>query len=188
LIGEKPEAAIDATGFETRHVSRYYVFRTGQKRHARLSFPKLTIVCHTDTHLWAGAVAGPGPCQDSPQFPEAVQQAAGLAPWDRLLADAGYDGEHNHRMARETLGIRSTVIAINKRNTGRRWPRTKYRRQMKRRFHRNVYAHRAQAESAFSRHKRRLGSALRARLESTQCQECLFRVLVHNLMILKRVA
>jgi ribosomal protein L22 len=152
--------------------------RTGQKRHARLAWPKLTIVCHTRSHLWAAAVAVPGPCQDSPQFPEAVTQAASVVAWDRLLADAGYDAEHNHRLAREDLRIRSTVIALNPRNTGRRWPRTRYRRQMKRRFHRRVYRHRAQVESSISRHKRRLGAALRARGDHSQPQESLLRVLV----------
>ena len=77
-----------------------------------------------------------------------------------------------------------TAIPINPRNTGRRWPKTRYRRQMKRRFPRRHYRHRAQAESGFSRHKRRLGSALTARSEPTQERELRIRVLTHNLMII----
>ena len=106
----------------------------------------------------------------------------------RLLADAGYDSEKNHVLCRKELGIRSTVIPLNPRNTGRRWPKTRYRRQMKRRFHKRVYGNRWQVESVISRYKRRLDSALRARNYAAQKRECLLRVLTHDLMILKRAA
>ena len=49
---------------------------------------------------------------------------------DTVLADAGYDAEHNHRLCREDLGVRRTVIRLNRRNTGRRWPKAPYRRAM----------------------------------------------------------
>ncbi len=111
-------------------------------------------------------------------------QAARHIHFDRLLADAGYDAEHNHVLCREALGIRSTVIPARKRRT-RAWPAAKYRRQMKRRFFRRLYGQRWQVESAISRHKRRLGSALRARRWPSQEAECLLRVLTHNLMILR---
>jgi transposase len=88
--------------------------------------------------------------------------------------------------------VRTTVIPINRRGRGRKWPRTAYRRQMVRRFrkkpegsrHRRVYGQRWQAESAFSRHKRRLGSALGGRSDESRERECRFRVLTHNLMLL----
>lgn len=115
-----------------------------------------------------------------------MNQARSLMPFDRLLADAGYDAEHNHRLCRERLGIRSTVIPINRRR-GRKWPKSKYRRQMKRRFFKRVYGQRWQVESAISRNKRRLGAELRARRWPSQKEECLYRVLSHNLMILLRV-
>jgi len=59
---------------------------------------------------------------------------------------------------------------------------------MKVRFFKRVYGQRWQVESAFSRNKRLLGSALRARSWKSQQWECLLRVLTHNLMILKCVA
>lgn len=187
LIEPKAEASIDATGMEARHVSRHYVLRAGYKRFLRYRWPKLTLVCDNDTHLFAAAVVTDGPSQDSPQFPQAMIQACRHLTIDRLLGDAGYDGEHNHRLARETLSIRSTVIALNKRNS-RKWPRTKYRRQMKRRFHCRIFGNRWQVESAISRNKRRLGSALRARTPPSQEQECFLRVITHNLMILSNAA
>jgi hypothetical protein len=187
LIDKKPILAIDATGLESRHVSAYYVDRKGYRRFKRKRWPKLTAVSHTTTHLIAGVVVGQGPSQDSPQFPYAIRQAATHLHPDQVLGDKGYDGEHNHRLCREELGIRSTIIPINKRNRGRKWPTTKYRRQMRRRFFKRQYGQRWQAESVFSRLKRRLGSALTARSASTQKREILLRVLTHDLMILRRI-
>jgi len=185
LVGDQPEVALDSTGLETRHVSAYYVNRRGDLRFKQKHWPKLTAVCHTATHLLAGAVPGRGPSTDSFQCPPAVRQAAEHLEIDRLLADMGYDAEHVHELCRDELGIRSTVIPINVRNTGRRWPKAKYRRQMRRRFHKRKYGQRWQIESAFSRHKRRLGSALTARSDAAQNSEILLRVLVHNLLILR---
>jgi hypothetical protein len=138
--------------------------------------------------LFAGAVVSDGPSQDSPQFPEAVRQACRHLRIDRLLGDAGYDGEHNHRLAREELSIRRTVIKLNRRRNGRKWPKTRYRRQMKRRFHTRIYGHRWHVESAISQTKRRLGSALRSTSDSSRDSECLLRVLTHDLMILRSAA
>jgi hypothetical protein len=187
LISKRPEGIVDATGLETRHASRYYVWRKGQKRHVRVRWPKLTLVCDRRSHLLPGAYVSMGPSQDSPQFTPAMKEAAALVSFDRVLADAGYDAEHNHVLCRKSLGIRSTVIPARKRNT-RKWPKAKYRRQMKKRFHKRVYGQRWQVESAISRNKRLLGSALRNRTWFHQKLECLCRVLTHNLMILRFVA
>jgi len=185
LIGEAPTAAIDGTGLESRHTSRYFFQRAGRTHTSRL-WTKLTVACDTESHFLAGAAVTAGPSHDSPQFTPVMTQAALVVTWDRVLADA------HHRYAREDLGVRSTVIPLNRRNRGRKWPRTAYRRQMVRRFrrkpkgsrHRRVYGQRWQAESAFSRHKRRLGSALGGRSDESRKRECHLRVLTHNLMLL----
>jgi Transposase DDE domain len=186
LIEERPEAAIDATGLESRHTSRYYFARSGKKQSARL-WTKLTVVCHTTSHFFTSATVSTGPSNDGPQFAPAMKRSAVFVSWDRVLADAAFDSEANHRLCRDKLGVRSTVIPINRRNQGRKWPKTKYRRQMKRRFHRRKYGQRWQAESAFSRHKRLLGSALRGRSEPSRERECYLRALTHNLMLLAAV-
>jgi hypothetical protein len=186
LIDERPEGAVDATGFEIRHVSRYYAGRRGEKTFSQRFWPKLTVVCHTRTHLWAGTVIGRGPSNDSPFFPEVMRQAASVLHWDRVLADSAYDAEPHHRLCREELGIRSTVIPLNpRRGIGAFQVRGRYRQQMKRRFPRRIYGHRWQVESSISQNKRVLGSALRSRSDEAQNREGQLRVLTHNLMILR---
>jgi hypothetical protein len=104
--------------------------------------------------------------------------------WDRVLGDAAFDAEHHHRLCREDGRIRSMVILLDRRGHGRKWPKAKYRRQMRRRCPRRVYGQRWQAESAFSRHKRLLGSALRSRSDAARERECFLRVLTPNVVLL----
>jgi transposase len=183
LIGPKPEAAVDATGLESRHTSAYFFARAGRKQSAR-TWTKLTVACDTASHFFTAATVSLGPSNDSPQFRPAMRQASLAVTWDRVLADAAFDSEENHRLCREELGVRSTVIPINRRGQGRKWPKARYRRQMKKRFPKRKYGQRWQAESAFSRHKRLLGSALRGRSDESRERECYLRVLTHNIMLL----
>ena len=176
---------MDATGFEARHISTYFVRRRGERPFWSLRYPKLTVLCHNSTHLIAGATVSLGPTNDSPEFPPVVRQAARRVSLRGVLADAAFDGEHNHRLCREDLGIPFTAIPINPRNTPGRPPRGRYRRRLFRRFPRRRYGQRWQVESIFSRHKRRLGSALTARSDAARSRELLLRVLTHNLMILR---
>lgn len=108
-----------------------------------------------------------------------------------MLADAAFDTETHHAYARDELGIRSSVIPINPRGHDGP-PGGRYRSQMPRRFapkpegsrSKRVFGQRWQAESAFSRHKRRLGSALGGRSDASRERECRLRVLTHNVMLL----
>jgi hypothetical protein len=174
---------VDGTGLDCRHASRHYARRRGRRFRMR-RFVLLEVACHAETHLLAAAEVRLGPTNESPLFTDVIDEAARHARWARVLADAAHDAEHNHRLCREDHGIRSTAIPVNRRGGGRRWPRTKYRRQMRRRFPRLKYRQRWQVESAFSRHKRLLGAALRSRSLPAWERECYLRVLTHNLMLL----
>jgi transposase len=116
-----------------------------------------------------------------------VTQAFALHDIHEVLGDKGYDAEHNHRLCREEFGIASTLIPVRKKSKlskNRKWPQTPYRREMKRVLRHSDYGQHWQVESAFSRHKRRLGAALRARSWRMQQWECTLRVLTHNIMLL----
>lgn len=187
LLKQPAQGAIDSTGLESRHTSRHYINRKGYRRFLRYRWPKITLVCHTDTYLFAGCIVSSGPSNDSPEFAPAVRQAHQCIRFRRMLADAAYDGEHNHCLCREELGITESVIALNKRR-GHKWPKSPYRRLMKERFPKKTYNQRWHVESAISQDKRILGSALRARLEQSRQRECLLRILTHDLMIIRRAA
>ena len=166
------------------------MYRAGRRGRQR-RWAKLTDVLDTASHLYLAARVTRGPGRDAGHLVPAARDATRNHPVDTLLADAGYDSEANHAVPRGRLGVRSTVIALNRRGS-RRKPKTEFRRQMVRRFRKKprgsrrkrVYGRRWQVESGFSRSKRLLGSAPRATTWVNQKKELLLRVIVHNLMIL----
>jgi len=176
--------ALDSTGLESRHVSRHYLTRCRGAPSRQRYWPKLAIACHTDTHLWLAFKVARGPGNECVLWTPLLRQACRHVSVDTALADAAFDSEANHALARKNLGVRLTIIPLNPRIWGRQWPKTTYRRQMRRRFLKVKYAQRSHVESTFSQHKRRLLSSLRARHTSTRRLEIAFRVLTHNILIL----
>ena len=183
-------AAIDGTGFESRHASSYYVKRranTGKywQRTTYQRFPKAGIVCDCHSHLILAVVPGRGPGPDITHFRPALDQALSRVQLAAVAADAGYDAEHAHRFAHDERGVRLLMPAKIGRQTTK--PATGYwRRQMQRRLHLTRYSQRWQVETVNSMLKRLLGSALRPRSYWSQCREILLRAITLNIMILRR--
>jgi len=184
-----PLAALDSTGLEARHVSRYFVLRKRSKQLQTLEettykrFPKLAMICDCRTHLILSMIPTRGPSVDVNQFRRPLDRAARHMPIRHLLADAGYDSEANHRYARETHHIQTTIPARAGRPTGKR-PKTLYRKLMATHFAKKTYGQRAQAETVFSMIKRNFSDCLSARSYWPQCRDIVLLVLTHNLAII----
>lgn len=176
-------AALDGTGFESHHVSRYFVQR--QKHTAsyqRGYFPKVGIICDTANHLIISGIPERGPKFDRTHYRAAIKEAREQKSIHTLLADAGYDGEANHVYAHATYGIH-TIIPPTIGWQSRSMPRTYYRRLMRTHWPRKKYGQRWQVETVMSMLKRNLGTALRARSYWSQCREIMLRLFTHNVMI-----
>ena len=185
-----PLAAIDGTGMESRHVSRYYVKRrsntgTGTQVTTYSRYPKVVLVTDCRTHLVLAAAPGRGPASDLVLFKSALKEAMGRARIGTLLADADFDGEWVHEYVR-SYGIR-TLIPPERGRPSEKPPAGRWRRRMKERFDRRRYGQRWQTETVNSMIKRRLGSALRARSYWSQCREIILRVITHNVMIVAKI-
>lgn len=182
-------AAIDGTGFESRHISTYFVRRRdrdckkGYQTTTYTRFPSANLLCDCSSHLVLGVVTGRGPGPDDPYFQPTLKQAARRANVGTLLADAGYDSEAAHVYAREACGARTIIPATRGRPTKKRL-RGYWRNRMKTRFNNITYGQRWQVETVNSMIKRTMGSALRARSYWAQAREINLRVLTHNIMIL----
>lgn len=184
-----PLAAVDGTGMESRHVSRYYVkrrSRTGSDTQETTysKYPKVVLVTDCQTHLVLAAVPGRGPGSDLQQFLTAIKDAAGRARIGTLLGDADYDAEWVHEHVRTAYGIR-TIIPPQRGRPSEKPPVGRWRRWMRQQWDnlKAKYGQRWQTETVNSMIKRRLDSALRARTYWSQCREIILRVITHNVMI-----
>jgi hypothetical protein len=188
--GKKPSvklAAIDSTGLESGHISRYFV-----KRRSRVpdlwqtttykQYPKLSVVCDCQTHLILSAITTRGPNPDVNQFCKTLMPAEQKISIDCIVADAGYDSETNHVYARRVLAI-ETIIPAEHGRPSKTPPKGKYRRLMKTRFKKKKYGQRWQVETVFSMIKRNFGSELRGRSYWSQNRDMLLLVLTHNIAI-----
>lgn len=181
-------AAIDATGFETRHVSPYFVRRRSRtpgvwQTTTYTRFPKMGGACDCDSHVILALWLGSGPGSDVKHFTRLLWNATRRVKINTVVADAGYDAEASHVFARETLGIRSIIPARIGRPTARP-PTGRWRRHMRQRFNRTAYGQRWQIETVFSMIKRRMTACLAGRSYWSRCREMMLLAITHNAMIL----
>jgi hypothetical protein len=193
-------AALDSSGFESRHVSRYYVRRRAndpRRTWQDLTYgrvPKLAAAVDCATHLVLSFWCGTGPKPDVLHWDALLYHAWRRCSVRKAVADAGFDAEWAHELARRDMGVRS-VIPPRIGKPSLRPPAGRWRRHMrsllrtKRRRRRCGYTRRWQAETVNSMVKRNLGSALRARSDASRDRELALRVLAHNFsLLLQRVA
>ena len=188
-----PYAAVDSSGFDVRHASRYFVVRTaankrGKEPGKRLSYKhygKLMLIVCCATHAILAAVASAGPTPDIDQLDGVVAELPASVSIRHMVGDAGFDSSHNHRLLREECGIRSTIPPEHGRppKDPDALPPDKYRRLMKTRFNTKAYRKRPQVETVFSMLKRNFGAALAGRSHWARCRDLYLRVLTHNIAL-----
>jgi hypothetical protein len=208
-LTRKPLVA-DSTHYEQRHRSRHYERRCrrmglapggkfsprpgisadeARRREVR-RLPKLTLAGAAACHLILAARTHLGGRSDSPDWAPLLRDACRRARVPNAVADAGFDSEENHRLARSELGVRSIIPARIGRPSAKA-PAGRWRRHMSRRLargaDRDLYHQRAQAETINSMLKRNLGDYLRSRLKQRRRMEMLLRTVVHNIMLIGRL-
>ena len=132
---------------------------------------------------------------DSPLFEPLVFHAWRRHTMGSVVLDAGFDGEHNHQLARQDLCVESIIpprIGRPTKEGEARPPRSTWRRLMHEQFRsgegdaRVTYRRRAAVECVNSMIKRNQGSDLRARTAKGREREMLLKAIVHNTMLLRR--
>jgi len=184
-----PLSAIDGTGFESHHISAYFVKRKakGEERYQMTTYtryPKVGIVVGSTTHLVLAGVPERGPYPDIVHFEKAIDEAEKNIHSKIVTADAGYDSEKSHIFARDKYNIRTIIPPKIGRRTSK-LPSGKWRKVMATRFNKVLYGQRWQVETVNSMLKRNLGSFLRARTYWAQCREMMLRIFTHNIMIVR---
>jgi hypothetical protein len=171
--------AVDSTGFARAPASPYYQHRAG-KRHRARTWLKWSVAVWTAPLVLGGQIADRGPRGDHVEFRPLVAQTLARLRFTRLLADAGYDSEANHRWLREDLGIENIIPPVAGR-PGRGLTRRSYRRQLQLAFPRKAYGQRWRVETCISVVKRRCGGAVTARRYWQQVKQTLLRGVTYNL-------
>ena len=195
-----PIVALDSSHYDPRYRSRHYEQRcrhyassqkrsvnTRRSRTAR-QCPKLSVGVCTRSHLILSTRVRTGFGSDGPDFEPLLFDAWRRHPRLRtVVADAGFDSESNHRIARHDMGVRS-MIKTGIGRPSKKPPSGYYRRSMSKRLKGSkkgkTYGQRAQAETVNSMLKRNMGDALRARSPKARRNEQLLRVLAHNIALL----
>jgi len=183
-----PLAAIDSTGMESRHASRYFIHRRSRKPNPWKTveysrYPKLGLLVDCSNHSILGCLTDQGPRPDTRDLAPTLRHTTPRVRIEWLAGDAGYDSESNHRLCRDEHGIRSLIPPGQGRPTAK--PATgRYRRLMQTRFDRKRYGQRWQAETVVSMIKRRLGSAVTGRSYWSRRRDLFLMTLTHNIMIL----
>lgn len=191
MMGRKrrvPTAAIDSTGLESHHASRYFIRRRSRTPNLWQTtqytrYPKLGILVDCSNHLILGYLTDQGPKPDIQDLEPTLAQTSSRVRIEWLTADAGYDSESNHRLCREQRGIRSLIPPKHGRPTDKP-AKGRYRRRMQTHFDKRRYGQRWQAETVVSMIKRRLGPATTGRSYWSRRRDLMLMVLTHNLMIL----
>jgi len=214
--------ALDSTYFEPRHRSRHYEHRrreaarqeaarrrrglgprrgradkaNSRTRRAKVGrLPKAGFAVASACHVILAARVCTGAGGDQPWLEPLLYDA-----WRRVpnktftaVADAGFDSEPNHDIARRDMGLRSVIPPDvgrpSKEGTppGGRWRRhMKKLLRTKRSRRRCGYTQRWQSETTNSMVKRNLGAALRARTPRRREREMLLRAVVHDVMLAPR--
>jgi len=215
-LASKP-LAMDSTCFEQHHRSAHYDRRCRQmagkrptggtqtrpkttekpgswgksvnaaRRRRLRAMPKLQVAVASACHLILAIKVRRGNGSDAPDFDELLYRSWKRVPVKVVVADAGYDSEANHRIARQDMRVRSIIPAGIGRPTDKlpsgRWRRHMAKR-MKRKADQKLYGQRAQSETVHSMIKRNMGSALRSRTPERREKEMMLRVLTHNIMLL----
>jgi hypothetical protein len=191
LIGRRiDQGAMDSSGFEARHVSRYFVRRreTGGKFKGKMHrlqyrrFPKLALMGDCNSHLILAAIPEGGPSPDFGHIDALVTKAQEQVRMYSLAADPGYDAEWVHMFVRLIYGTR-TIIPPKHGRPGAGKPRGYFRRLMKSRLNKKRYGQRWQVETIISVMKRRLSDCLGACKVRMQRRALNLKVVVYNLMI-----
>jgi hypothetical protein len=172
-----PRVAFDSSGLDGGHASRYFIRHRVRKGSpwqdvAYSRYAELELAVDCASHVIVGVLTSRGPRVDTDRFVQLLEATWAAVRPRRVVADAGYDSEPNHRHTRERRGVRSFIPAAAGRPTSKP-PTGRYRRQMRRRLNKDYggYGQRWQCETVFSMIKRRLATAVQGRGYWSQCRE-----------------
>lgn len=169
-------AAMDSTGLQTGSASAHFVSRSGQKRK---KYVKVSVAILCGALLPASLVVDWGPSNDKVEASALMAESQRRLPGvDVLYADAGYDAEWVHEVAREDWGVMTAIPPVQHKKDGTVGGH--YRSKMTPGWLKAIgYGDRWHVESFFSGMKRTMGWTLGGRSERALFTEATLKVLTY---------
>jgi len=184
----------DGTGFKSKKVSHYYLFRIEyyerknkkkrkrgrpRKKRRKKKYLYVQIMVELRTQMPLGILIGRKPAGDAKKFKPVAKKVMKLGKSVKLVVlDKGYDDEKVHEFIREFMEALSIIPARNEdvpiwRTSG------KYRKQMKKGYSKKKYHQRNKNETVNSVVKRKYGDGTFALSWRMQNKEIIFRLILY---------
>ena len=181
--------AIDATGFSTSRYITY--FDVKHRKDSRWkAYRKCHAVCGVKTNIITSVEITEGYVNDNTQFNQLANSTARNFTIREFTADKGYLSKPNYNLIRDLGGQAFIPFKINSTTRNKRhgdsgtWIRMfRLFRDHKKEFMQK-YHKRSNIESCFSMIKRKFGNNVRCKKETSQDNEILAKILVHNICVL----
>jgi len=184
--------AIDATCFGTSRYTTYFDVRWNKNKNQRGKvWRKCHAVCGTKTNIITAIDITEGQIHDNTRFEPLVKDTARNFTIRDFCADKGYLAGKNFSLINELGG--QAFIPFKSNTSGSNTSKSEYRSYFKSAFkffkeHKKEYLEhyhkRSNIESAFSMIKRKFGTNVKCKKETSQDNEILAKVLANNICIL----
>lgn len=182
----------DGTGFKSRKISHYYIFRLEQfqknkkrkrgrpkKKKRKKKYLYVQIMVELRTQMPIAVLISRKPMDDYNKFAPVAKKVMRLGKNIKLVVlDKGYDAEHVHEFIREILGAKSIIPARNE-NVAIHRTDGRYRKEMKRGYSKKEYHQRSKNETVNSVVKRKWGDGTLALSWRAQNKEIIFRLIFY---------
>jgi len=176
----------DASGFSTSLYSRWFNVRMGKDRNRRL-YKKAHVTSGVKSGIVSAIDVSEGYHHDSPYFEGLIKATAKNFNVKEVSADAGYMARNNYDAVSQIGAIPYIMFRSNASNKARGslvYKRMKQMYESHREEFLNRYHLRSNAESVFSTIKRKFGTHLYSKSETSQINELLCIILAHNICVL----
>jgi len=184
----------DGTGFKSKKISHYYIFRIEyfhrknkkkrkrgrpRKKRRKKKYIYVQIMVELRTQMPIAVSISRKPADDYNKFAPVAKKVIKLGKDIKLVVlDKGYDAEHVHEFIREVLGAKSIIPARNE-NIAIHKTSGRYRKEMKRGYSKKEYHQRSKNETVNSVVKRKWGDGTLALNWRIQNKEIIFRLIFY---------
>ncbi len=184
----------DGTGFKSKKISHYYIFRIEyfqrknkkkrkrgrpRKKRRRKKYIYVQIMVELRTQMPIGVLITRKPADDYNKFEPVAKKVIKLGKDVKLVVlDKGYDAEKVHEFIREVMNALSIIPARNE-NVAIHRTSGRYRKEMKRGYSKKKYHQRSKNETVNSVVKRKWGDGTLALSWRNQNKEIIFRLILY---------